>query len=111
MPSLNLEVLQNTSCLLLGSGSLGCQVSRNLLSWGFRKITFVDNGTVSYSNPVRQCLFTFEDSKSPDNQKAHVAAKRLQEIFPSVVTRGEKLRIPMPGHAIGNNEEAVKEVI
>jgi ubiquitin-like modifier-activating enzyme ATG7 len=27
------------------------------------------------------------------------------------VTRGEKLKIPMPGHAIGNNEEAIKEII
>jgi ubiquitin-like modifier-activating enzyme ATG7 len=53
VPNLDLEVLQNTSCLMLGSGSLGCQVARNLVSWGFRKITFVDAGKVSYSNPVR----------------------------------------------------------
>ena len=53
IPSLDLDILQTTKVLLLGSGSLGCQVSRNLLSWGFRNITFVDYGTVSYSNPVR----------------------------------------------------------
>lgn len=28
-----------------------------------------------------------------------------------VETRGEVLRIPMPGHAVGNNEEAVNEVL
>ena len=78
-------------------------MARNLLSWGFRNITFVDYGKVSYSNPVRQCLFTFEDSQIPDNEKAKIAAKRLQEIFPCVVTRGESLRIPMAGHAVGNN--------
>lgn len=111
IPSLDLDILKQSSCLLLGSGSLGCQVSRNLLSWGFRKITFVDNGRVSYSNPVRQCLFTFEDSKNPNNEKAKVAAMRLEEVFPSVITRGEKLKIPMPGHVLGNSEEARQEVL
>ena len=53
LPSLDLELIGKSSCLLLGSGSLGCQVARNLLSWGYKKITFVDNGRVSYSNPVR----------------------------------------------------------
>lgn len=46
-----------------------------------------------------------------DNEKAKIAAERLHEIFPSVVTRGEKLRIPMPGHAIGNNTEAKEAVL
>lgn len=109
--SLDLDVLQQTSCLLLGSGSLGCQVARNLVSWGYRKITFVDAGKVSYSNPVRQCLFTYEDSIQPDNFKAPIAARRLSEVFPMVTTRGVNLKIPMPGHAVGQNEEAIKEVL
>jgi len=83
-PELNLEILKETKCLLLGSGSLGCQVARNLLSWGFTKMTFVDNGRVSYSNPVRQCLFTFEDSRAEDNYKAQVAARRIAEVYPKV---------------------------
>ena len=28
-----------------------------------------------------------------------------------VETRGETLKIPMPGHAVGQNEEAIKEVL
>lgn len=81
------------------------------MSWGYRKITFVDNGKVAYSNPVRQCLFTYEDSIKSDNFKAPIAAERLKEVFPMVETRGEVMKIPMPGHAVGNNEEAVKEVL
>ncbi|CDW71187.1 e1-like protein-activating [Stylonychia lemnae] len=110
IPGIDLDILKEQKCLLLGSGSLGCQVARNLLSWGYRNITFVDYGKVSYSNPVRQCLFTFEDSHKPDNEKASIAAMRLQEIFPSVNTSGHKLRIPMPGHAVGNNKEALDEL-
>lgn len=53
LPSLNLDILKQTKVLLLGSGSLGCQVARSLLSWGYREITFVDYGKVAYSNPVR----------------------------------------------------------
>ena len=52
-PSLDLSFAEDTKCLLFGSGSLGCQVARQLLAWGFSKVTLVDNGKVSYSNPVR----------------------------------------------------------
>ena len=85
-PELNLEICKSAKCLLLGSGSLGCQVARNLLSWGYEHITFVDNGKVSYSNPVRQCLFTFADSQAEDNFKAPIAASRLKEVYPMVRT-------------------------
>jgi ubiquitin-like modifier-activating enzyme ATG7 len=56
-----------------------------LQGWGVRNITLVDNGLVSYSNPVRQSLFTFEDSLHGGKPKAAAAAHRLQQIFPGVV--------------------------
>jgi len=102
LPSLNLEMLRDTSCLLLGAGTLGCQVARTLIAWGVQKITFVDNGRVSFSNPARQSLYTFEDCKNGGELKAIAAAKRLKQIIPSLDTEGHVLSILMPGHPPSN---------
>ena len=109
VPDLDLDVVKNIKWLLLGSGSLGCQIGRNLLSWGFENFTFVDYGKVSYSNPVRQCLFTFQDSVD-EKSKAECAAERLREIYPCIETKGISMCIPMPGHPV-NSEQAEKEVV
>lgn len=53
LPNLDFEDLKKTKVLLIGAGTLGCQLSRNLIGWGIQNITFVDYGNVSYSNPVR----------------------------------------------------------
>lgn len=55
-------------------------------AWGVRTVTFVDNGKVSYSNPVRQTLFNFEDCLNGGKPKAQAAADALKRIFPSVVS-------------------------
>lgn len=102
MPDLNLDKIAGTKCLLLGSGTLGCNVARNLLSWGVHHITFLDNARVSFSNPVRQSLFTFEDCLNGGKAKAQAAADALRRIFPGVVTEGVALSIPMPGHFISS---------
>jgi len=54
-----------------------------------RNITFVDNGRVSFSNPVRQTLFQFVDCLDGGSPKAATAAMRLKEIFPAVVCTRE----------------------
>lgn len=82
VPDLNLNVIKDAKCLLLGAGTLGCVVARSLLAWGVRQITFVDNSSISYSNPVRQNLYKFGDVGKP---KAQSAASALKEIFPAVV--------------------------
>jgi len=98
MPSLDLEKISSTKCLLLGAGTLGCYVSRALMvslciefrlfqGWGIRNITFVDSAKVSYSNPVRQPLFDFEDCLDGGKPKAQCAADKLKKIFPGVVSR------------------------
>lgn len=102
IPSLNVDMLQSTKVLLLGAGTLGCSVARTLLGWGIRNFKFVDYGTVSYSNPVRQNLFTLEDCHFNHGQgrpKAQAAADALKTIAADVTAEGIYLSIPMPGHA------------
>nr|CAD7196619.1 unnamed protein product [Timema douglasi] len=103
VPDLDLECLKQLRCLLLGAGTLGCSVARLLLAWGVGKITLVDNGRVSYSNPVRQSLFTYKDSlyKGQGSHKAEAAADALKLINPHINANGVNLSIPMPGHVIG----------
>ena len=117
LPDLDLDAISSSKCLLLGAGTLGCNVARCLLvlymfsltvafppcssdgdwrcvfvqGWGVRNITFVDNGSISYSNPVRQSLFTFSDSIERGTLKAEKAVEALKQIFPGVVRTNSKL--------------------
>uniref|UniRef100_A0A8C5X7R0 Ubiquitin-like modifier-activating enzyme ATG7 n=1 Tax=Malurus cyaneus samueli TaxID=2593467 RepID=A0A8C5X7R0_9PASS len=104
VPTLDLEKIVSAKCLLLGAGTLGCSVARTLMGWGVRKITFVDNAKISYSNPVRQPLYEFEDCLSGGKPKALAAADRLQKIFPGVISEGYNMSIPMPGHPVNFSE-------
>lgn len=101
LPGLQVDMLQSRKVLLLGAGTLGCNVARVLLGWGVRNFTFVDYGKVSYSNPVRQSLFTLEDchyDNGSGKPKAVAAAKALSTIAADVEAKGVVLSIPMPGH-------------
>jgi ubiquitin-like modifier-activating enzyme ATG7 len=108
-PNLNLDKIKETKCLLLGAGTLGSYVSRNLMGWGVRKITFVDNGSVSFSNPVRQPLFDFKDCLDGGAKKAIRAAEALKEIYPGVDAVGHMMSVPMAGHPITDNARTMAD--
>lgn len=102
-PQLNLDIVKDQKVLLLGAGTLGSYVARILMGWGVRNITFVDSGRVSYSNPVRQPLFNFDDCFSDSNQgafKAIRASEALGQIFPGVKAKGVVMEVPMIGHPV-----------
>ncbi|KDP21082.1 hypothetical protein JCGZ_21553 [Jatropha curcas] len=105
LPSLNLDNLSSIKCLLLGAGTLGCQVARMLMSWGVRKITLLDKGRVAMSNPLRQSLYTLDDCLNGGDFKAMAAVKSLKRIFPAVEAEGVVMGIPMPGHPVSSQEE------
>ncbi|CAM8991459.1 unnamed protein product [Rhodiola kirilowii] len=106
LPSLDLDTLFGLKCLLLGAGTLGCQVARMLMAWGVRKITLVDNGRVAMSNPLRQSLYTLDDCLNGGEFKATAAVKSLQRIFPAVEAEGVIMAIPMPGHPVPKHLES-----
>lgn len=108
-PDLDLDTIKNTKCLLLGAGTLGSYVARSLLAWGVEHITFVDNGSVSFSNPVRQPLYTYEDCLDGGKPKAETAAAALKRIYPVVKAEGVTMEVPMIGHTLSEgSEERVK---
>uniref|UniRef100_A0A3Q3J1I1 Ubiquitin-like modifier-activating enzyme ATG7 n=1 Tax=Monopterus albus TaxID=43700 RepID=A0A3Q3J1I1_MONAL len=109
VPSLDLDKVVSTKCLLLGAGTLGCNVARTLMGWGVRRITFVDNAKISYSNPVRQPLYEFEDCLGGGKAKAMAAVDRLTKIFPGVNAEGYNMSIPMPGHPVNFSEKLISE--
>ncbi|KHJ93179.1 putative E1-like protein-activating enzyme Gsa7p/Apg7p [Oesophagostomum dentatum] len=78
------------------------------MGWGVKKITFVDNSSVSYSNPVRQSLSEFEDARE-SRGKAETAAAALRRIYPSIDSEAVRLTVPMPGHTLSSSEEAAVE--
>jgi len=106
VPELDLDRIAATKVLILGSGTLGCNVARALLGWGVREMSFVDNGRVSFSNPVRQSLFNFQDCLDGGKPKAAAAADALKLIFPGVSPTAVELSIPMPGHSVPSKMES-----
>ena len=121
IPDLKIDQLQKTKVLMIGAGTLGCSVARTLVGWGVRNMKIVDNGRVSYSNPVRQSLFTLEDchfDNGSGRPKAVAASDALKTIAADMECEGMNLSIPMPGHpetreaiedSVGKLDELVKE--
>ncbi|XP_044976352.1 ubiquitin-like modifier-activating enzyme atg7 isoform X2 [Hordeum vulgare subsp. vulgare] len=95
--------LSSARCLLLGAGTLGCDVARILMDYGVRNLTIVDSGCVVVSNLARQSLYTNIDRKTP---KAIAILEHLKERCSSVEAEGIQMEIPMPGHPVSSKEAA-----
>lgn len=104
-PNLNLDILKNLKCLIIGTGTLGCSIARNLSAWGVLKISLIDNGIVSFSNPVRQNLFNW---KQCGFKKVEMAAQTLKQINPSLHIECFDMTIPMPGHYCLSERETIE---
>jgi ubiquitin-like modifier-activating enzyme ATG7 len=74
-----------------GRNCLSSKLLTCLQGWGVRTITLVDSSHVSFSNPVRQPLFEFEDCLDGGKPKAECAAARLKKIYPGVA---RTIRLP-----------------
>lgn len=105
LPRLDIPKIQATKCLLFGAGTLGCQLARNLIGWGVKNITFIDYSKVSYSNPVRQTLYEYEDTINGGKPKAETAAEKLRKIYPEINAHGFSIAVPMPGHYAHTQEQ------
>ncbi|KAJ1284307.1 hypothetical protein BS78_03G194500 [Paspalum vaginatum] len=97
----NSDKLSDIRCLLLGAGTLGCDVARILMDYGVRTLTVVDSGHVVVSNLARQSLYTSDDRGAP---KATAILRHLVERCPSVDAQGIQMEIPMPGHPVSPSE-------
>ncbi|CAG0890269.1 unnamed protein product [Cyprideis torosa] len=106
VPEIDLLGIKKAKCLLLGAGTLGCNVARALLGWGVRHISFVDNGVVSMSNPARQSLYVLQDCLPMGEKKAIAAGAAMKKIFPGSTGSYISLSIPMPGHPFSETERA-----
>ncbi|CAM0875658.1 unnamed protein product [Alopecurus aequalis] len=102
--------LSGVGCLILGAGTLGCDVARILMDYGVRKLTVVDSGRVIMSNLARQSFYTYDDRDTP---KAEAIIKHLKGRYPSVDGlhfEGRPMEIPMPGHPVSAEEaDSVRE--
>lgn len=94
-PDLKLDAIANSKVLILGMGTLGCNVARVLLGWNVTAFTLVDNGTVSYSNLARQPLYVHADY---GRSKVEAARDNLLAIAPHLKIDSLQLTIPSPGH-------------
>jgi adenylyltransferase/sulfurtransferase len=79
IPNWNQALLQKRRVLVVGGGTLGNEIIKNLVLMGLGEITVIDNEDVATVNLNRSVLFRHEDIGKP---KAEVIAQRSRELNP-----------------------------
>ncbi|KAK1937628.1 putative ubiquitin-activating enzyme [Babesia divergens] len=74
-----ISVIRDASILLVGAGGIGCEVIKNLVLCGVRKLVIVDLDTIDISNLNRQFLY---QKKHVKMYKAVVAAECARSAAP-----------------------------
>ena len=106
-PELDLKKISDQRVFILGTGTLGCNLARLLIGYGVKKITFLDNGFVSFSNLARQSLFTTDnfDEHEQGMPKVEAAKQTLLKISPLAEIKTIHMKVPMPGHFVVETQE------
>jgi len=79
------KLVKNSRILVVGVGGLGCEIAKNLAMLGLGQLDLIDLDIIEHSNLNRQILFTGANLGDP---KAVVAAKKLAEINPNIISKG-----------------------
>jgi ubiquitin-like modifier-activating enzyme ATG7 len=109
LPDLDLTNIMDKKVALFGMGTLGCAAARQLLAWGITNLTLIDKGTVSYSNPVRQNLYTYQDAEQ-QRFKVTAAKEQLLLIAPYATVTTHQITIPMKDHVWTEQHSMTKEI-
>ncbi|ESO11542.1 hypothetical protein HELRODRAFT_71557 [Helobdella robusta] len=75
------EKIKNSQILLVGAGGIGCELLKNLVLSGFRKIKIIDLDTIDISNLNRQFLFR---KQHVGKSKAQVAKESALQLNPDI---------------------------
>ncbi|UKK00717.1 autophagy protein [Theileria orientalis] len=95
LPDLKIKNVTGLKVCIVGLGTLGCSVIRQLLSWGVERFVLVDMGYVN--NSTRQSLYVHKDCHK-NVSKVEAAKKMIIKIRPDVKLTMINMEIPMPGH-------------
>lgn len=84
------QLLRDAKVLIVGVGGLGCPAAQYLAAAGVGTLGLADDDSISLSNLHRQFLYT---PAEVGQQKAHVAAQKLQAQNPEITIVPHVLRV------------------
>ncbi|KAF5153472.1 ThiF family protein [Theileria parva strain Muguga] len=100
LPELNLDKILHLKVCIVGLGTLGCSLVRQLLAWGVETFVLVDSGFVT--NSTRQSLYTHKYCYT-NTPKVDAAERMIFKIKPDCKLTIVNTEIPMIGHTYCDN--------